>query len=74
MFVCICNEVTDKQIHNAVEEGVVSTYQCLTKTLDVGTCCGKCKSCAKDVLREAIQKNTPYPTFSNGLTPVAYPA
>lgn len=74
MFVCICNGVTDRQIRNAVEEGVVSTYRSLSKTLDVGTCCGKCKSCAKDVLREAIQETACQQSFSSGLIPAAYPA
>ncbi|PHS30581.1 MAG: hypothetical protein COA95_08755 [Methylophaga sp.] len=74
MFVCICNGVTDTQIRSAVEEGIVSSYKSLTKTLDVGTCCGKCKSCAKDILREAVQDNSYQQSFSNGLVLASYPA
>jgi bacterioferritin-associated ferredoxin len=56
MFVCICNQVTDKQIRRSVEDGVCS-FESLKVELSVGTCCGKCKSCAKKVLREAMQEN-----------------
>ncbi len=74
MFVCICNQVTDKQIRRAVEEGGVSNFASLSNELNVGTCCGKCKSCAKKVLREAIQENTYHQSFPGGFIPVLSPA
>lgn len=52
MYVCICNNVTDTEIRDAVYDGARSMTD-LSEQLDVGTCCGKCKSCAKKVLREA---------------------
>jgi bacterioferritin-associated ferredoxin len=72
MFVCICNQVSDKQIRSAVDEGIVSNYKSLTSELNVGTCCGKCKSCAKKVLSEIIQEDSYTNSFRGGF--VACPA
>lgn len=54
MYVCVCNAVTDKQIHKAVKNGA-STLSDLQNELKVSTCCGKCRNCAKQVLDEALQ-------------------
>jgi bacterioferritin-associated ferredoxin len=54
MIVCICNNVSDKKIRRAVEEGM-TTMSDLRTHLDVGTCCGKCHACAKTVLRECLE-------------------
>jgi bacterioferritin-associated ferredoxin len=59
MYVCVCNGVTDKQIIKAVEEGA-STLQDLSEELNVATCCGRCASCAKKVMREAHFQNQSY--------------
>lgn len=56
MYVCICNGVTDSQIMNAASNGV-STLQQLSDELNVGTCCGCCKKCAKGLLRQGVQMN-----------------
>lgn len=56
MYVCICQEVTDRQIRRAVEEGA-STMRHLRKDLGVASCCGRCASHAKAVLDEARQEN-----------------
>lgn len=53
MYVCICNQVTDREIHGAARLGV-STMDELAETLGVGTCCGQCRDCAKQVLAEAV--------------------
>lgn len=68
MFVCICNQVTDKQICSAVNEGA-STIEDLSNKLNLGTCCGKCKSCAKKVLRQAIQENACAQAVAIGFSP-----
>jgi bacterioferritin-associated ferredoxin len=52
MYVCICNRVTDTDIRDAVCQGASNLNQ-LSEQLNLGTCCGKCKSCAERVLREA---------------------
>ncbi|MGY8527120.1 (2Fe-2S)-binding protein [Paracidovorax citrulli] len=49
MYVCICNQVTDREIKGAAALGV-STLDELAETLGVGTCCGRCRECAQQVL------------------------
>jgi bacterioferritin-associated ferredoxin len=63
MIVCICNNVSDKAIRKAVDNGA-STLSALREHLDVGTCCGKCNSCAKTILRECLEDQAS-PVFSN---------
>ncbi|MFT4209726.1 MAG: bacterioferritin-associated ferredoxin [Ralstonia sp.] len=53
VYVCICNQVTDREIHGAARLGVASMDE-LAETLGVGTCCGQCRDCAKQVLAEAV--------------------
>ena len=53
MYVCICNQVTDREIHGAVGLGV-STMDELAETLGVGTCCGRCRDCASQVLQQGV--------------------
>ena len=53
MYVCICNEVTDKQIKHATNLGICSMKD-LRSSLNVGTSCGKCSSCAKGLLKEYL--------------------
>ena len=50
MYVCICNGVTERDIHQAIDEGAQSVRD-LNKALQVGTCCGKCVSVARSVVR-----------------------
>jgi len=73
MFVCICNQVTDKQICSAVDEGA-SSLDDLSNKLNLGTCCGKCKNCAKKVLRGAIQDNSYVQAAAVGFSPALSPA
>jgi bacterioferritin-associated ferredoxin len=54
MIVCICNNVSDRKIRQAVDAGVTSMAE-LRDRLDVGTCCGKCHACAKRVLHECLE-------------------
>lgn len=53
MIVCICNNVSDRKIRQAVHEGM-STMTELRDNLEVAACCGKCHACAKQVLRECL--------------------
>ncbi len=53
MIVCICNNISDRQIRQAVNSGMASMSE-LRNQLGVATCCGKCHSCAKQVLRECL--------------------
>ncbi len=57
MIVCVCNNVSEKKIHQAVAMGV-STMAELREQLDVGTCCGKCAGCARKVMRECLDSKS----------------
>jgi bacterioferritin-associated ferredoxin len=57
MYVCICNSVTERDIHNAVAAGCDSMRE-LKRQLGVATECGRCTSCARDVLRQARSAST----------------
>ncbi|MDC9715083.1 MAG: (2Fe-2S)-binding protein [Gammaproteobacteria bacterium] len=68
MYICICNAVTDKDIQCAIKKGACSLND-LSKQLKVGTCCGRCKTCAKKILNQSqtlgIQTlATPDPTLA----------
>jgi bacterioferritin-associated ferredoxin len=52
MYVCICNNVTDRDIHEAAARGA-RTVKDLRRELGVASDCGKCASCAREVLCEA---------------------
>jgi bacterioferritin-associated ferredoxin len=55
MIVCICNNVSDREIRRAVDLGL-NTMTDLRRDLGVGTCCGKCHSCAKKILQECNEQ------------------
>lgn len=57
MYVCICNEVTDKEIKQATNSGANSMKD-LRNTLSVGTTCGQCSSCAKGLLKKYLTSCT----------------
>lgn len=52
MYVCICRQVTDRDIRQAVAQGA-SRMRDLREQLGVSSQCGKCAGCARDVLKEA---------------------
>ncbi len=56
MIVCVCNNVSDKTIRKAVEQSGVRCYIQLQRVTTAGTCCGKCTSCAKQVLNDSIDR------------------
>jgi len=62
MIVCICNNVSDRKIREAVDSGMTSMAE-LRANLNVGTCCGKCHACAKTVLRECLEDAQAQPLF-----------
>lgn len=49
MIVCVCNNISDREIRQAVELGITSMEQ-LRSDLGVATCCGQCASYAEEVL------------------------
>ncbi len=53
MYVCICNNVTERDIEQAVRAGARS-LDCLARELAVSTGCGQCLCAAADVLHEVL--------------------
>lgn len=53
MIVCVCNNISDREIRQAVDLGLNSMAE-LRRDLGVATCCGKCHSCAKEVLNDHL--------------------
>jgi len=50
MYVCLCNAVTLGQIEECARSGADS-MDALAAQLGVGTCCGRCRECAVNVMR-----------------------
>ena len=57
MYVCVCRAVTDRQIKQAVKDGVRSMRE-LREQLGVCSECGKCGKCAKELLSESHNEPT----------------
>lgn len=51
MYVCVCEAVTERQVREAVAEGV-QTLRGLREQLGVTKTCGRCGRHARDVLRD----------------------
>ncbi len=57
MIVCVCNNISDREIRQAVDLGLSSMAE-LRQQLGVATCCGKCASYAKQVLNDHVASQT----------------
>lgn len=55
MIVCICHDVSDLEIRQAVDLGL-STMEELRRDLGIGSTCGSCVDCAKRVLTAHLEK------------------
>ncbi|MEM8844436.1 MAG: (2Fe-2S)-binding protein [Pseudomonadota bacterium] len=51
MYVCICKQVTERHIHEAISNGACS-FKEIRNQLGVATQCGQCKSHARKCMRE----------------------
>lgn len=51
MIVCVCHNISESEIKAAIKSGLDDMHL-LRDNLGIGTCCGKCKSCTKKILRE----------------------
>ena len=49
MIVCVCNNISDREIRQAIELGITSMDE-LRADLGVATCCGQCFDCAEEIL------------------------
>lgn len=54
MYICICKNVTDRQIRKAVYEQDVSNLRQLRTCLGACDQCGKCARDANNVIRDAV--------------------
>ncbi|MDQ3260791.1 MAG: (2Fe-2S)-binding protein [Pseudomonadota bacterium] len=53
MYVCICNQVTDREIREAVYGGA-RCLRDIQQELGVANQCGKCGQMAKCILKESL--------------------
>jgi bacterioferritin-associated ferredoxin len=52
MYICMCNAITDRDVRECARSGCCSLDE-LSIELGVGTCCGRCRPAAKEILDEA---------------------
>lgn len=63
MYVCVCNAVSDKAIKQAVQKGH-DNFEAIQRELAVGTCCGRCKPFAQELIRQSVaQQQEKYPAY-----------
>ncbi len=55
MYVCVCHAVTEKDIHRATCEGIVSVSQ-LSKKTGLGTQCGTCLAQGEVVMKSCLRQ------------------
>jgi bacterioferritin-associated ferredoxin len=53
MIVCICNNISDREIRQAIELGITSMDE-LRADLGLATCCGQCAATAEEILNEHL--------------------
>lgn len=59
MYICLCNGVTEREIRACCAENSARTLGDLECCLGVGTCCGKCKPAAGQILSESRAEPRP---------------
>jgi len=53
MIVCVCNNISDREVRQAIELGITSMDE-LRNDLGVATCCGQCFDYAAEILAEHL--------------------
>lgn len=56
MIVCVCNRVSDRDIHRSVVEGTL-VFEQLQDETRVATACGRCRDCAREVFDAACARH-----------------
>lgn len=56
MYVCLCQQVTDHDIRDAVANEGARSMRDLQRRLGVASSCGCCAPCAREVLMAALQE------------------
>jgi len=52
MYVCVCHAITERDIGAAVDRGCCSVRD-LREQLGLGSCCGRCHGCARQMLSDS---------------------
>lgn len=68
MYVCLCHAVTESNIHHAVLRGACSLRD-LRNELKVATQCGRCATCAKTCLNQALAVSSRDSAVTSGILP-----
>ncbi len=58
MYVCVCKQITDKQIIDALENGAQNVIE-LQEQLGVATDCGSCIDCINELVCEYSEHSIP---------------
>ncbi|MTW31210.1 2Fe-2S ferredoxin [Pseudoduganella danionis] len=58
MIVCVCNNISDREIRMAIELGSDSV-EALQRDLGVATCCGQCLAYASELLNKTLAQSAP---------------
>jgi bacterioferritin-associated ferredoxin len=73
MIVCVCHRVSDRDIRHHAAQGCVS-FDAIQMETGVATCCGRCESCAREVLDDALSANAAHGARRVTAIQVAMPA
>jgi bacterioferritin-associated ferredoxin len=57
MFVCLCNGVRDRDLHQAIDAGKCC-FEDLQSCTGVATSCGKCEPLARQILDSVIERRS----------------
>jgi len=63
MYICLCRGVTERHIFDAVNSGA-GRMQDLRRNLGVATGCGRCRTCAKDCLKQSLASKSAMPAVA----------
>ena len=58
MFVCLCNNVRDRDLREAAEVGCRS-FEEVQATTRVATCCGRCEPMARELVLRSLDPGEP---------------
>lgn len=65
MIVCVCNQVSDREITRCVRAGM--SFNDIQLELGVATCCGSCEPCARELVARVQREAAP--AFSSAVRP-----
>ncbi len=60
MFVCLCQAVTDREIHEVVDQGAVEHVDQLEELCGAGSGCGTCRHTAQELIDARLMDGQAY--------------